>query len=95
MNRHNVWNKNISFEPFPVRTVLKANEFLLGLAKNCLLYNKEMERYKKTREFKKLVQKSEKSFQYLTEKTGLLINSLEKMHHLYDILYIENLKGKT
>lgn len=94
-NKNDTWNKNINWQPIPVHTVLETDDNVLAAKKNCPAYNYALKKLKKSKEFVALDEKYKKLYQYLTEKSGRKIDSLETVQFLYDSLHIETLYNKT
>lgn len=94
-NKNDLWNENIDWQPIPVHTVLEIDDNVLAAKKNCPAYNYALKKLKKSEEFLALDEKFKDLYQYLTEKSGRKIDSLETVQFLYDCLYIESLYNKT
>lgn len=90
-----VWNPSILWQPIPVHTEKEKHDKLLAMKKSCPAYETAYRNILNSVEFKKLRANYSKVFEYLTEKTGQKINTLEHVQNLYSVLFIEQYNNKT
>lgn len=89
-----IWNDNIPWQPIPVHTVPKANDYVIFGLKNCN-YENAYEKYVTNRpEVQQVYHEYADKFQFWSEKSGKSIATLNDVYKLYSTLNIESLHGK-
>lgn len=83
-----IWN-SIRWIPIPVHTVPELEDNVLAGKKYCQRYKFELDRVLESPKIKKINQDNKHLYDYLTEKTGMNVTSLEDVNRIYDTLYIE------
>lgn len=91
---YQIWNENFIWQPVPVHTTPRTQDALISPKKPCDRYKRAVIEYRNSTEFRALFESKQTLIKYLEENSGLPLNSLTSIHHLYDKLYIERLKGK-
>lgn len=94
-NGHQIWNNNIKWQPIPIHTIPEALDAVLAAKKPCNRYNQALQEYQHSPEFQALLKKYKPLFQYLEEKSGAPIKTLDQAQYLYNTLWIEQLKNYT
>lgn len=90
-----LWNTDLLWQPIPVHTEKEKHDKLLAMKKPCPAYETAFTDLKNSEEFKKIHTKYREVFDYLTQKTGKKIATLENAQSLYSVLLIEQLNNKT
>ncbi|KAI4494313.1 hypothetical protein M0802_008996 [Mischocyttarus mexicanus] len=89
-----IWS-TIRWMPIPVHTTPELEDNLLAGKKYCPKYLLERDKVLQSPEIIKINKENKYLYDYLTEKTGRIINTLKDAEYLYDTLYIEYLYNKT
>lgn len=92
--RTQIWDR-IKWMPIPVHTIPEDQDYVLSGKKYCPRYEYELKKVLASPEIERINRANARLYNYLTEKTGSKIYSLETVGHLYDTLYIESLYNKT
>ncbi|KAJ2954475.1 hypothetical protein O0L34_g2754 [Tuta absoluta] len=90
-----IWNKELMWQPIPIHTMPEAEDEVLAMKKNCNAYNREMERYTQTAEYKQHLANYQSLMNYLSAYTGEKVKDYVDMLAIYSTLYIETLNNMT
>lgn len=90
-----VWKQDLAWQPIPVHTVPKKHDKTLAGEKYCPAYNYALAKLRTSDEYRKINARNKNLYDYLTQKTGLQIVSMEGVQYLYSVLFIEQLYNKT
>lgn len=90
-----VWNDQLNWQPIPIHTMPESQDYLLAAKKLCPVYEESLKALGKSTEFKEINEKLKPIYQYLTEKTGKKVNSLQSVQNIYNCLFIEELYNFT
>lgn len=88
------WNGNLDWQPIPVWTIPRVEDYVLASDKRCDHFDYIMLQYMNTTEFKAVWKKHKPLIRYLEENAGKKLPSLTEINVLYDTLFIEQLKGR-
>lgn len=88
-----VWDEQIPWQPIPVHTTPENLDTLLAAKKSCPVYEYELKKLYKSSEFKDYDKKFKPIYEFLTEKTGKKVHSLQSVQNIYSCLHIEELNG--
>lgn len=87
------WSDSFDWEPVPIYRVPKDQDFLLVAEKPCDRFDYEMIKYINSIEYQSLFERNRSLISYLEENTGIKLETLTTINHLYDKLFIEQLRG--
>lgn len=87
------WNENFNWQPIPVHTEPRDQDFTISPQRQCDRFDYEMTKYLNTTEYKQLLIRHRPLITYLERHTGLQLPSLVSLAHLHDKLAVEQLKG--
>lgn len=87
------WNKNINWQPIPVHTVPEDQDYIIGSSPSCNRLDDEMNRFYNSTEYISLLEKYQSLIRYLEENSGMKLQTLNDLNHLYEELFVEQLKG--
>ena len=80
---------DVNWIPTPIHTAPKPADFLLNVDESCPRIESAKKEQDKMPEVKKMIKKSQKLFNYLTEKSGSSVNTITLVDYLFDTLEIE------
>lgn len=86
-----LWNEEIKWQPIPVHTVPEHQDIIVAAKKSCPVYEYELKKLYKTAEFKDYDKEIKPIYDYLTEKSGKKVHSLQSVQNIYSCLHIEDL----
>lgn len=87
------WNENINWLPTPIHTVPQTQDSLLAGKKQCDRYDYEMIEYQKTDAYKDLFRKYKSLINYLEDKSGKELPTMNEISLLRDGFLTEDAKG--
>jgi lysosomal acid phosphatase len=90
-----VWNTDVKWQPIPVHTIPEKEDYVLAAKKFCETYDYALNKLKKSDEYQELNKKLSGLYQYLSNNTGMVVNTLETVQNIYSCLYIEDTNNKT
>lgn len=89
------WSENLEgIVSIPVNTMPRIDDFVLASDRRCDHFDYVMLKYMNTPEYKNVLKQHRSLIRYLEENTGMKLPTFTALNILYDILYIEQLKGK-
>ncbi|XP_048006444.1 prostatic acid phosphatase-like isoform X2 [Leguminivora glycinivorella] len=77
-----VWNDKLMWQPIPVHTVPEKRDEVLAMGRKCAAYDKALEEYQNSKEYKERLAKYQDLMDYMTAYTG------KKIKDYYDILSV-------
>lgn len=89
------WDPVIQWQPIPVHTVPEELDEVLAAKKPCAAFDLELKKYKHTDEFQAYNKSLEPVYEYVTEHSGRVVDSLTTAQNLYSCLHIEELNNFT
>lgn len=89
------WDPVIQWQPIPVHTVPEELDEVLSAKKPCAAFDLELKKYKHTDEFQAYNKSLEPVYEYVTEHSGRVVDSLTTAQNLYSCLHIEELNNFT
>lgn len=89
------WDSVIQWQPIPVHTVPEELDEVLAAKKPCAAFDLELKKYKHTDEFQAYNKSLEPVYEYVTEHSGRVVDSLTTAQNLYSCLHIEELNNFT
>uniref|UniRef100_T1IKD9 acid phosphatase n=1 Tax=Strigamia maritima TaxID=126957 RepID=T1IKD9_STRMM len=92
--RH-VWNKNLPWQPIPVHTIPVEEDYLLSLDSICPKYDKLFEEQINSPEAKKINAQYKELFEFLTNKTGVMVKQFDDASEFYDIFLIDQIHNHS
>lgn len=90
-----IWNGKLLWQPIPIHTLPENIDYVLAGKKPCSRYAYALKQYKRTAEYKEILERCYPIFKYLGEKSGKSIHTIDDAQFLYDTLWIENLRNMT
>lgn len=88
-----VWNKHLDWQPIPVHTVPRSDDYLVAAERRCDYYDYVMLQFEKTSAYIKLFEDNKELIKYAEKHSGLRLRTITDVTNLYDTLFIERLKG--
>jgi len=89
----NVIDPQLTWQPFPVKTVMRIHDGMLNPGSQCPAASAEKERIKKLPEVVDYTESKKELLEYLTDNTGDKISGILDADYLYDCLFIEQNQG--
>lgn len=89
-----LWNKNLNWQPIPVHTQSRADDYLLAGEKRCDRYDYLMLQYMNGSEYKGWFKQYAELISFLEENAGMKLPTITIIFDLFDTLQIEKLNGK-
>lgn len=86
-----IWNKVLNWQPIPVHIESLSSPLRPDI---CDRFNYEMIKYINTTAYKSILDKRKSFIKILNENEGGNFDTIRTIYRLYDILFIEQLKGK-
>lgn len=81
---------------FKVHTIPMKDDYVLLGPKNCPKFDVLYEKYvTESPEVQKMYEECEKLYEFLSEKSGMNISTIEGVFRFHDILYVEHLLNMT
>lgn len=90
-----LWNPDILWQPIPIHTIPEKLDYILAAKKSCPAYDEEMSAVRNSEDFIKLDEKLADLYEYLTQHTGKLVNTIEGIQKINNTLQIEVIYNKT
>lgn len=90
-----IWNGELLWQPIPVHTIPRSSDYVLNAEATCPRFNEALKRYEQSPEHQALLTKHKQLFDYLEEKTGMPIRSLDDIQNLNNTLWIQSITNKT
>lgn len=87
------WNSYLDWQPIPVHTEPRNQDTLLSPEKRCDRFDYEMIKYSNTTEYKSLFEENQSLITDLEGNTQLELRTVTSLNHLFDKLFIVQLKG--
>lgn len=87
------WNANLNWQPIPVHTEPRNQDYIISPERPCDRYDLEMFQFINTSEYKSLFTERKSAISSLEENSGLKLRSLLNFNYFFDKLYLEQLKG--
>lgn len=85
-----IWNDEIRWNPIPVHTVPKDQDYILYGGKDCPKYFDALEKYlKESAEVQRIYTEYADVFSELSEKSGMNITKLSDVYSLHKVLFTE------
>lgn len=88
-----VWNKDLLWQPIPIRTGPLTDEPLIAWKIPCPRFMHLFELYKSSSEYKSIFTKYKKSIKSWEDHSGKSLKKLAEIMYLYDTLFVENQRG--
>ena len=76
-------------EIIPIKTIPRNEDNIVAGSKFCPRYNREFEKVKNSDEIKRIEAQNKELYDYLTEKSGKVVNDVRKTLYLYNTLNIQ------
>ncbi|XP_061706842.1 prostatic acid phosphatase-like isoform X2 [Cydia pomonella] len=92
---NSVWDDHLMWQPIPVHTVPEKLDEVLAMERKCATYDKALEEYKDSKEYKERLAKYQDLMDYMTAYTGMKIKDYYDILSVYSTLYIERLYNFT
>lgn len=88
------WNEQLRWQPIPVHTQLKRDDYILAAEKRCDHFDYIMLQYMKGPEYTNFFQKYASLIQYLEAHSGMKLPTITDIVNLYDVLLVEQIQKK-
>ena len=90
-----VWSDELAWQPIPVHTEPEKKDGVLASKKTCPVYDHELKKLYKSKEFKDYDKQNKELYKYLTKHAGKKVDSLQSVQNIYSCLHIEQIYNKT
>ncbi|XP_063547613.1 prostatic acid phosphatase-like isoform X2 [Cydia strobilella] len=92
---NSVWDDQLMWQPIPVHTIPEKMDEVLAMERKCAAYDKALEEYKDSKEYKERLAKYQDLMDYMTAYTGKKIKDYYDIFTVYSNLNIERLYNFT
>lgn len=92
---HQEWKHKIDWQPIPVHTISKADDYLLAPTARCDRFDYVMLNHLNANNYTGLFQQHRALIKHLEMNSGLKITKFQQIVTLYDTLKVELSKGKS
>lgn len=89
-----IWMNDLDWQPVPVHTTPKSEDYLLASAKQCDHYDYVMLDFMNKSDYKKIFVEYQPLFSYLETNSGQNLSTLLLLSLLRDTLFVEQSTGK-
>lgn len=88
-----VWNKQLAWQPIPIHTIPLSDDYLLNSFVPCPRFDQMFRQRMESHEIKSLLENHTELVDFMERGSGKLLPELVDVLNLYNILFVESLKG--
>lgn len=88
-----VWNEHIPWQPVPVHSLPRTEDPYLSSEKRCDRFDYVMLQFMNTTAYTNYFTKNKELISYLEKHSGMDLQTITGMILLYDVLWVQQLKG--
>lgn len=88
-----IWNQELLWQPVPISYKPRNEDNLIAAKQKCKKFDDLYVQLFSTPKYKKILEDNSDLFKYLTEQTGMEIDTMRKVEELYNTLEIEQLQN--
>jgi len=89
------WNPSLKWQPIPVHTLPREQDYILTVESKCPLYDKLSAELEQSKEIKDMIKDNQQLFDYLSLHSGSNVSRIVDLEYIYDVLFIETRLNKT
>ncbi|XP_044765865.1 prostatic acid phosphatase [Coccinella septempunctata] len=90
-----IWNPELLWQPIPISYKPRNEDNLIAAKQKCEKYDDSYAKLFTSAKYKKILEENAELFEYLTEHTGINVDTIRKVEELYNTLEIEELHNFT
>lgn len=88
-----IWNNELNWQPIPIHTIPLSEDYLLNSFVPCPRFDHMFKEHMESMEIKSLLENHKELINFMERNSGQPLPALVDVLNLYNILYVENLKG--
>lgn len=89
------WNPSLKWQPIPVHTRPRAEDYILTVEATCPLFDKLQDEFEQSQLIRDIVKDNKDLFEYLSVHSGNNVTRIVQLEYIYDVLFIESRLNKA
>lgn len=90
-----MWDSDLNWQPIPVHTMPRKNDYLISIETNCPKYTYLREKYiDESKEYRRIFTEYADLIRYWSQMSGFSLKTSSEIYQLYNILWIEKEQNK-